>query len=408
MATDSRPSTRKDGYVPRHASTSAKEKASKKRSFLRRRWWLLVLLTPVVLLLLGTLALYIAYARIELPSKLPPIRTTHLYDRNGKPLATLHGVVDRTVVPLSAMSPNIRNAVIDTEDHDFYNHPGVDVAGIVRAAYTDLIKRQPVQGASTITEQVVKNVYAGTYETDPDTGLTVYVPPERSIEEKIREALLAVKLEKELGKDAILALYLNTVYFGHGAYGIEAAAETYFGKHASQLTVLESASLAGVLNAPDSYDPIDRPYDNRFRRDYALEQMVAYGDLDPTEEATLKGKPCCATVKGGNTERISAPGQAEYFVDYVRQQLKDKYGEAKVYGGGLQVTTSLDLGLQRDAEAAIRHELPDRRDPAAALVAMDPTTGQILAMAGGRNWKHNKVNYATMSGGSGREATVRR
>jgi penicillin-binding protein 1A len=404
VATDSRPSTRKDGYVPRHAPPKATKKASKERSFLRRRWWLFLLLTPVVVMLLGTLALYIAYARIKLPDKLPPIRTTYLYDRNGEPLATLHGVVDRTVIRLSAMSPNIRNAVIATEDHDFYNHPGVDVAGIVRAAYTDLIKRETVQGASTITEQVVKNVYAGSYETDPETGLSVYVPPERSVQEKVREALLAIKLEKELGKDAILAQYLNTVYFGHGAYGVEAAAETYFGKHASQLTVLESASLAGVLHAPELYDPIDRPYDNKFRRDYSLDQMVAYGYLDPATAAKLKAKPCCGTVKGRSTERISAPGQAEYFVDYVRQQLKARYDEAKVYGGGLQVTTSLDLGLQRAAEDAIAQELPDPKDPAAALVSMDPTTGQILAMAGGRNFAKNKLNYATMGGGSGREA----
>jgi penicillin-binding protein 1A len=403
VATDSRPSTRKDGYVPRHASSKAAKKASK-RSFLRRRWWLLLLLTPVVVLLLGTLALYIAYARIDLPNALPPIRTTYLYDRNGKPLATLHGVVDRTVIPLSQMSSNIKNAVIATEDHDFYNHPGVDVFGIARAAYTDLIKRQTVQGASTITEQVVKNVYAGSYETDPDTGLNVYVPPERTIAEKIREALLAVKLEKELGKDTILAKYLNTVYFGHGAYGVEAAAQTYFGTHASQLTVLQSATLAGVLHAPELYDPIDRPYDNKFRRDYALDQMVAYGYLDPSEAAKLKAKPCCGTVEGGSTERISAPGQSEYFVDYVRQQLQAKYGEAKVYGGGLQVTTSLDLRLQRAAEAAIRQELPSASDPAAALVSIDPRTGQILAMAGGRDWAKSKVNYATMAGGSGREA----
>jgi membrane peptidoglycan carboxypeptidase len=144
VATDSRPSTRKSGYVPRHAPPKATKKATKGRSFLRRRWWVLLLLTPVVLVLLGTVALYIAYARIKLPTALPPIRTTYLYDRNGKPLATLHGVVDRTVIPLSDMSDNIKNAVIATEDHDFYNHPGVDVPGILRAAYTDLVKRAAV------------------------------------------------------------------------------------------------------------------------------------------------------------------------------------------------------------------------------------------------------------------------
>ena len=356
-------------------------------------------------MLLGVSALYVAYARIKLPNTLPPIRTTYLYDRNGDQISTLHGAVDRTVIPLSKMSPNIIHAVIATEDHGFYSHPGVDVTGILRAAYTDLIKREPAQGASTITEQLVKNVYAGSYEVDPDSGLRVYVPPERSIPEKVREALLAVKLEKELGKDTILEKYLNTVYFGHGAYGIQAAAETYFGKPASRLTVLESASLAGVLHAPELYDPIDRPYDNRFRRDYALDQMVKYGYLDQATETRLKAKPCCGTVKGKATERIVAPGQSEYFVDYTRRLLIDRYGEAKVFGGGLRVTTTLDLGLQHAAEDAIAQELPDKRnDPAAALVAIDPTNGQILAMAGGRDWQHNKVNYATMVGGSGREA----
>ena len=405
MATGSKSPTRRDDYVPRHAPARATKKASKKKSFLRRRWWLLLLLSPLVVILLGVGALYVAYARIKLPNTLPPIRTTYLYDRNGDQISTLHGAVDRTVIPLSKMSPNIIHAVIATEDHGFYNHPGVDVTGILRAAYTDLVKREPAQGASTITEQLVKNVYAGSYQIDPDSGLRVYVQPERSITEKIREALLAVKLEKELGKDTILEKYLNTVYFGHGAYGIQAAAVTYFGKPASRLTPLESASLAGVLHAPELYDPIDRPYDNRFRRDYALDQMVRYGYLDQATETKLKAKPCCGTVKSHAAERIVAPGQSEYFVDYTRRTLIDRYGEAKVFGGGLRVTTTLDLGLQRAAEAAIRQELPDQHhDPAAALVAMDPTNGQILAMAGGRDWAHNKLNFATMAGGSGREA----
>ena len=405
MATGSRSRTRRDDYVPRHAPAKTTEKASKQKSFIRRRWWLLLLLSPLVVILLGVSALYVAYARIQLPNTVPPIRTTYLYDRNGHQISTLHGAVDRTLIHLSQMSPNIIHAVVATEDHDFYNHPGVDVTGILRAAYTDLVKREPVQGASTITEQLVKNVYAGSYEVDPTTGIRSYVQPTRSVTEKIREALLAVKLEKELGKDTILEKYLNTVYFGHGAYGIQAAAETYFGKPASKLTVLESASLAGVLHAPELYDPIDRPYDNKFRRDYSLQQMAKYGYLDPVTEKRLEGKPCCGTVKTNATERIVAPGQSEYFVDYTRRLLIDRYGEAKVFGGGLQVTTTLDLGLQRAAESAIAQELPDKRnDPAAALVAIDPANGQILAMAGGRNWAHNKVNYATMVGGSGREA----
>jgi penicillin-binding protein 1A len=362
-----------------------------------------VLLVPFVLLAFVAVGLFVAYARLQLPETLPPIQTTYLYDRNGSLITTLHGAVNRTEVPLSKISKNMIDAVIATEDHDFYNHPGVDVAGIARAAYTDLIKRSTVQGASTITEQLVKNVYAGSYTTDK-TGVQVYTLPERSIQEKIREALLAIKLEQELGKDQILDKYLNTVYFGHGAYGIQAAAQTYFGVDASQLTVLQSASLAGVLHAPELYDPIDRPSDNWYRRNYAIDQMVRYGYLDTKKGERLKNVDCCGTIPD-RSERLIAPGQSEYFAEYVRQDLFDRYGEAQVYAGGLKVTTTLDLGLQQAAEDAIATELPHPKDdPAAALVSMDPATGEILAMAGGRNWDKNKFNYATMVGGSGRQS----
>ena len=387
------------------AGTKPAGETPTKKSFLRRRWWLLVLLTPLILALLGGIGLYIAYARIKLPEALPPIQTTYVYDRNGHLLTKLHGSVDRTVVSLDDISPHLKDAVIATEDHDFYNHPGIDVGGIMRAAFTDLVKRETVQGASTITEQLVKNVYAGTYTTDAD-GVQSYTLPPRSIEEKIREGLLAIKLEQSMSKDEIFAKYLNTVYFGHGAYGIEAAARTYFGKPASQLTVLESASLAGVLHAPDLYDPIDRPSDNWYRRNYALDQMAQYGYITKAQDTHLQARKCCGTIPD-QTERLVAPGQSEYFAEYVRQTLFQRYGEAEVYAGGMRVTTTLDLGLQKDAESAIQQALPDQQnDPAAALVAMDPRTGQILAMAGGRNWDKSQFNYATgqLSGGSGRQS----
>ena len=179
-------------------------------------------------------------------------------------------------MPLGQISENLQHAVIATEDAGFYSHPGVDVKGIVTAAWTDLVKRDTVVGASTITQQLVKNVYAGQYIENAD-GSSEYVVPPRSIKEKIREALLSIKLETELGKDQILAKYLNTVYFGHGAYGAEAAAQTYFGNAASELTVSQSAVLAAVLHAPSLYDPIKSAYDNKFRRDYTLDQMAKYG-----------------------------------------------------------------------------------------------------------------------------------
>ena len=422
MKGGSTPPSDREPYAPRHAPKRTKAsgraaastgpastrsaKAStgpKKKSFLRRKWWLLLLLTPLVVMAFAGIGLYVAYARITLPETLPPIQTTYLYDRNGHLLTTLHGAVDRTLVPLSQISPHMIDAVIATEDHDFYNHPGVDVGGILRAAYTDVVKRSTVQGASTLTEQLVKNVYAGSYSTDAN-GVQTYVLPQRSVPEKIREALLAVKLEQQLGKDQILETYLNTVYFGHGAYGVEAAAQTYFGKHASQLTILESASLAGVLHAPELYDPMDRPSDNWYRRNYAIDQMVRYGYLQKAEGDRLEKHKCCGTI-ADQQDFLAAPGQSEYFVSYVRKLLFDRYGEAAVYSGGMRVTTTLDLNLQRAAEHAIVDALPDAaNDPAAALVSIDTQTGEILAMAGGRDWSTNKVNYATGAGGSGRQA----
>jgi penicillin-binding protein 1A len=394
----------KDPYVPQHAPDKVRKRRGKRKSFIRRHWLLLLLLSPVVLALLGFLVLFVAYARIDLPDKLPPIQTTYLYDRNEVLLSTLHGAVDRHVIPLEEMSVNIQNAVIATEDHDFYQHGGVDPVGLVRAAWVDLRSGDPSQGASTITQQLVKNVYAGDTVIDPDTGLKEYIQPERSVEQKVREMLLAIKLEREFGKNKILAQYLNTVYFGHGAYGVEAAAQTYFDEPASELTVNQSAVLAATLHAPVSYDPIDHPYDNRFRRDYSIDQMVRYGYLDAATAAQIKKHPCCGTVDVKSTERIAAPSGAEYFVDYVRQSLIATYGTERTYGGGLQVKTSLDLGLQEAAKQAVESHLPLASDPEGALVSIDIKTGQILAMYGGRNWNKSKVNLATFRGGSGRQA----
>ena len=267
-----------------------------------------------------------------------------------------------------------------------------------------------VQGASTITQQLVKNVYAGEYVTDEETGLQEYIQPPRTVSQKLREIMLAIKLEREYGKDRILEQYLNTVYFGQGAYGIEAAAQTYFERSASELTLLQSATLAGVLHAPELYDPIDRPEDSVFRRDYALDQMVRYGFLDAAAADELKDRKCCQTVEENRGEQLIAPGQSEYFVDYVRQQLLDspRYGSARVYGGGLRITTTLDQQLQQKAQDLIYDDeegyLPLDSDPEGALVSIDVDTGEILAMVGGESWARSKFNLATFRSGTGRQA----
>ena len=391
-------------HAPKHTP------AKRKKGFFRRFWWVFVL---VPLLVVGALAgsLYVAYARIQLPEALPPIRTSYLYDRNGELLTSLHGAVDRKIVGLGQISDNLEHAVLATEDAGFYDHPGIDVRGIISAAWTDLVKRDTVVGASTITQQLVKNVYAGDYVLHPN-GTSEYIVPPRTIKEKVREALLAIKVEQDLSKDQILAKYLNTVYFGHGAYGAEAAAQTYFDKAAADLTVMESAVLAAVLHAPSLYDPIKSTFDNEFRRDYTLDQMAKYGYITTADASRMKQEKCCGIEKEQRDaeSRISSPWGSEYFVEWTRSRLFDKYTSATVYGGGLQITTTLDLELQKMAEDTVESMLPafnsvGERNPDAALVTIDNQTGEVLAMVGGRNWNRSKLNLATLPcDGCGRQA----
>jgi penicillin-binding protein 1A len=402
VSTDAPAKPSGDKHVPKHAPRKGSRPTTAKKGWFRRYWWIFPVV-PLVLIVGVLVSLFVAYQRVVLPEALPPIRSTFLYDRNGDIIASLHGSVDRTIVGLGKISPNLQHAVLATEDAGFYQHPGIDVKGIISAAWTDIVKRETVVGASTITQQLVKNVYAGQYVEQAD-GTTEYVVPPRTVKAKIREALLAIKLEHTYTKDQILAKYLNTVYFGHGAYGAEAAARTYFGKPASELTVLEAATLSAVLHAPSLYDPIDSPYDNKFRRDYSLDQMARYGYITQAEADRLKAKACCGTIPDAQAQ-IKAPHGSAYFVDYTRQYLIEKYGGAKVFGGGLRVTTSLDMDKQAAALDAVNAHLPDTDyNPDAALVSIDTQTGQILAMVGGRNFNKSKLNLATFKGGTGRQA----
>jgi membrane peptidoglycan carboxypeptidase len=393
---------------PKGGRSGRRGPASKRpqRGFFRRYWWAFAL-TPVALVLFGVGVLAFAYVRIDLPKALPPVQTSFVYDRKGELLSTFHGSVDRTLIPFGQMPQHLRDAVLAVEDARFYEHGGVDFKGTIRAAWSDLVARETVQGGSTITQQLVKRVYAGHYTAPGENGIRDYVIPPRTVKEKAREVLLAIKVERTLSKDKILARYLNTVYFGHGAYGIEAAAQTYFGVPARRLTLMQSATLAGILTAPEAYDPIDHPFDAKFRRDFALDRMVQYGFLDRPRADRMKQKACCGipvSLQRGSQAQIEAPGDAEYFVQYVREDLAKRYGAATVFGGGLQVTTSLDLGYQAAAEHAIESHLPSPQDPGAALVAIEPSTGHVLAMAGGKDFSVSQLNLATFKGGTGRQA----
>jgi penicillin-binding protein 1A len=386
----------------KHASHKKRPQLKGFKGWLKRWWWVFVV-APAGAVLLVLLTLIWIYSRLELPKTPPPLQTTYIYDRHGNQIATLHASVDRTIIPLSEMPKHLRNAVIAVEDGGFYDHPGFDPVGIVRAAWTDLVRREVVQGASTITQQLVKNVYAGEYVEDPETGESEYVVPPRNVEQKIREVLLAVKVEQQFSKDEILAKYLNTVYFGRGAYGAQAAAQTYWQKDARDLTILESATLAGLITKPSLYDPVDQPETALERRNYALSRMVVDGYLSEERAQAMMDKD----IKVNPIDLgLNFSGKLGYFLDHTRKTLLDRYDDNEdiVFGGGLQVRTTLDMQMQNAAEAAVAKYLNDENTPDAAVVAIDTHTGGILAMYGGKNFNREHTNLATGQGGTGRQA----
>jgi penicillin-binding protein 1A len=390
--------------APARAPRGRRHAPTKKRKGFKawlRRWWWVFVVVPLVAAIGLLLTLFYIYSRLELPETPPPLQTTYIYDREGHQIATLHSTVDRTIIPLSEMPLQLRQAVIAVEDQGFYDHPGIDVTGIFRAAWTDLVSGEIVQGGSTLTQQLVKNVYAGQYQKDPKTGVETYAVPPRTLGQKVRESLLAIKVEREFTKDQILAKYLNTVYFGRGAYGVQAAAQTFFRKDASELSALESALLAGMIQSPSYYDPVDQEEAALERRNYVLEQMASEGYLTPERAAQLEGRKVKVDPI---TLGLNFPGKLGYFLDYTRRSLLDEYDEGLVFGGGLQVTTTLDSQMQRYAEEAVANQLDTPGDPAAAVVAIDPRNGAVRAMYGGKNFAVSKVNLATGDGGSGRQA----
>lgn len=389
----------KTGRARRHA-TRKKPRKKGFKAWLRRWWWLFVAV-PAALVLGAIGVLFYAYTRLELPDTPPPLQTTYIFDSNDHQIATLHAGVDRTIIPLAQMPVQLRQAVIAAEDADFYEHGGVDPLAIVRAAWTDVIAGDTVQGGSTITQQVVKNVYAGEYTTDPETEIETYAVPPRTIGQKVREALLAIKVEREFTKDEILATYLNTVYFGRGAYGVQAAAQTYWQKDASELTISESAVLAGLIQSPSTYDPVVDPEGAEVRRDYVFDRMVATGSLTAGRAAALKAED---VVTNELPVGPRFPAKLGYFLDHTRRELSERYGEGAVFSGGLQVTTTLDMDMQRAAQEAVATQLDTPGGPDAALVAIVPQTGEIRAMYGGRNFNAEHVNLATGQGGTGRQA----
>jgi penicillin-binding protein 1A len=329
-------------------------------------------------------------SRAVVPPANDEIESSTLYAADGTLVYTFHAEENRKVVPLEQIPAHVRNAVIAIEDERYYRHNGVDVRAVLRAARTNAAAGGIEQGGSTITQQYVKQ------EILQDDAQTV--------SRKVQEATLAVQLERDYSKDRILELYLNAIYFGNGAYGIEAAAHQYFGKAATDLTLPEGALIAGLIQRPGATDPFDEPELALARRQLVLDRMLANDFITQADWQAAHDTPLqLASAVVPAAERY----QAAYFVEEVKQWILDdpRFGATPkdrrdlLFGGGLRIQTTVDLAAQAQAEAAVNAILPDPAGPAASLVSIEAGTGYVRAMVGGRDFfgasPIAKLNLAT-------------
>jgi penicillin-binding protein 1A len=358
-----------------------------------RRWFRRLGLALLVILLvpLASGAAAALWAFTVLPRSLPsvsaletfqPVRGSQVFDDNDELITEFH-VERRIFVPLASVPKSLQDAVIATEDKRFYSHFGIDPVGIARALYQNYRLGRIAEGGSTITQQLAK---------------VLFLTPDKSLERKLKEAFLAFEIERRYSKERILEMYLNQVYFGHGAYGVEAAARTYFGTSVSGVGVREAALLAGLPRAPSAYSPFDRPELAKRRRGVVLNRMVEFGALAPAEAKRLAD----ADLGLLPPERRRTTGQ--YFLDYVQQFLEGKFGADMVFKGGLRAYTTLAPVTQLQAEQSLREGLKaleartggaagsDR--PEGAIVTIEPATGYVKALVGGYDFFRSEFNRA--------------
>ena len=339
----------------------------------------------VLLLIVAILSVvagfYVAMTRtlpsLELALNISSAETTKIYDDSPDPvlLAELHGLENRQALPAGKIPQVIRDAVVSIEDERFYEHSGVDFIAILRAVWANITHGEIVQGGSTITQQLIKNAF---------------ITDEQTLDRKLREAALAYELEKQWSKEKILNEYLNIIYFGEGAYGVEAASLTYFGVHASDLTTAEAALLAGLPQAPSAYSPRRNPDAALGRRDAVLNKMYQQSYITSQELQEALATPLHLADAKADSD-VEVP----YWVEMIREQLVARYGSSTVLGGGLRAYASVDLELQKAAEASIAEILDQPGDPSAALVTVDVRTGRMVAMVGGSDFSTLQFNLAT-------------
>ena len=311
-----------------------------------------------------------------------PAASSQIYDINGNELANVHAEQNRVPVKISQVPEHLKDAFIAVEDVRFYDHSGVDPKGIMRAVFANITNKGVAEGGSTITQQLAKNAY---------------LTQDRTYKRKIQEVFLALQLERKYTKDEILELYLNQIYFGQGAYGVQAAARTYFGKDVKDLDLNECAMLAGIPKSPNYFSPLNNLQAAQERKAVVLDQMAKYGYISSSTAAKTKAE----SLNLVKPQKQETNGLAAYFIDYVTQQMIEKYGADAVYQEGLKIYTTLDVDMQKAAEAVMQN-LPTystdgsgNKQPQGALVAIEPSTGYIKAMVGGRGT--DQFNRATMA-----------
>lgn len=314
------------------------------------------------------------------PGAFDVARATRIYSADGKLLARLY-LENREVVPLSKVSTDLIDAVVAVEDQRFYEHNGVDPIGLVRAVVVNLTDGFGQEGASTITQQYIRN----TILLDERTDI--------SLARKVREAYLAMELEKRHSKPEILEMYLNAIYFGEGAYGAQAASRAYFAKPANELSLAEAALLAGLPQQPSRLNPYENPEGAVRRRNEVLYDMHRTGRISRAEFEEARAVELVLERAKDPEDGIYS---AHYFVAHVKKELQAKFSRAVVFQGGLDVRTSLDTRMQKDAEKAVRSKI-GKSGPEGALVAIDPRDGHVKALVGGRDFHKNKFNLATQA-----------
>ncbi len=336
-----------------------------------------------IVFVIGFSAVFVYLAFLDLPDisslkSYKPFESSIVYSSDGKVLAEFY-LERRTYIPEYKIPPLIKQAFIAIEDQRFYSHPGIDVIGIMRALYKNIKAEGIVEGGSTITQQLVK---------------MLFLTPEKSLKRKIKEAILASQIEKKYTKGEILGIYINQVYFGARAYGIEAASQAYFGKSTLELNLAEIALIAGLLKAPSAFSPFRNPEKAKIRRQIVLKKMLENGYITNEQFNSADSEPLPQKITHRKYE-------APYFVESIRQQFETKYSDS-LYTSGIRIYSTIDYSMQKIAEQALKNGLMavERRSGSGiqgGLVAIDLTNGHIKAMVGGTDFWQTQFNRAVMA-----------